>query len=78
MKRDTTFTYLEEKLAQLLLCPYTFSLSALITFKIENTLTPYVASLTEGMPKKCKLPAFDYGAVGKFFGEEKREEKRGR
>lgn len=36
----------------------------LVHFEIENTLTPYVASLIEGMPKKCRLPAFDYGAAG--------------
>lgn len=36
----------------------------LVHHEIENTLTPYVTSLTEGMPKKCKLPAFDYGSVG--------------
>jgi cytoplasmic FMR1 interacting protein len=39
-------------------------LSSSFDLQIENTLTPYVASLCEGMPKRLKLPVFEYGAIG--------------
>jgi hypothetical protein len=32
--------------------------------QIQDTLTPYVASLLEGMPKVAKLPLFAYGSKG--------------
>lgn len=32
--------------------------------QIQDTLTPYVSSLLEGMPKVAKLPLFDYGSAG--------------
>ena len=31
---------------------------------IKGTLSPYVQSLLDGMPKSCKLPRFDYGSAG--------------
>eukprot|EP00039_Didymoeca_costata_P002102 m.57505 g.57505 ORF g.57505 m.57505 type:complete len:1269 (-) comp11113_c1_seq1:133-3939(-) len=35
-----------------------------VTTAIKETLSPYVQSLLDGMPKACKLPLFDYGSAG--------------